>query len=298
MEKFCDYGCGQKAFFILKNGKFCCSKHHLTCPINKTKIKNASNPWNKGLKKKDDERVRKNSENIQKSLIEYYKTDKSNHQRQITIERNLSSENPWRKENCQGKEWVKKRIETVKETYKNPEIRKKCASNGWKFVSDEGKKSIGNKNRIAWELKSDIQKNEIRKKISEKFHLSISNGTREIKRGKDHPSWKGGYSHLRCLIYANKNLYLNWKFPIFKRDNFKCTNCGHDRNLTIHHDKQKMSEIYHIIVPDDFDSINVSYEEKQKVSDLIAEYHIKNKVSGIVLCKKCHKEIDKSYNFK
>jgi len=30
--KLCDYGCGQKATYQFKNGKWCCSKRHTSCP--------------------------------------------------------------------------------------------------------------------------------------------------------------------------------------------------------------------------------------------------------------------------
>jgi hypothetical protein len=30
--ELCDYGCGQEAKFIFKNGKKCCSKNHRQCP--------------------------------------------------------------------------------------------------------------------------------------------------------------------------------------------------------------------------------------------------------------------------
>jgi len=38
--QLCEYGCGREAQYQFKNGKWCCSKHHLSCLINKQKIKN------------------------------------------------------------------------------------------------------------------------------------------------------------------------------------------------------------------------------------------------------------------
>ncbi len=34
-KHLCDYGCGQEAKYPFKNGKWCCSKSHLSCPANK-----------------------------------------------------------------------------------------------------------------------------------------------------------------------------------------------------------------------------------------------------------------------
>jgi hypothetical protein len=31
--KYCDYGCGKKAKFLFKNGKWCCSIKHCFCPV-------------------------------------------------------------------------------------------------------------------------------------------------------------------------------------------------------------------------------------------------------------------------
>ena len=36
--QLCDYGCGQEAKHQFKNGKWCCSKSHNSCPINQKKI--------------------------------------------------------------------------------------------------------------------------------------------------------------------------------------------------------------------------------------------------------------------
>jgi len=33
----CEYGCGQESKYQFKNGKWCCSKHHNSCPVNRKK---------------------------------------------------------------------------------------------------------------------------------------------------------------------------------------------------------------------------------------------------------------------
>jgi len=43
--------------------------------------------------------------------------------------------------------------------------------------------------------------------------------------GKDHSQWKGGTSSISNLIYADNRLYKEWKFPILKETEFKCTDC-------------------------------------------------------------------------
>jgi hypothetical protein len=34
----CEYGCGQEAKYQFKNGKWCCSLVHRSCPINREKF--------------------------------------------------------------------------------------------------------------------------------------------------------------------------------------------------------------------------------------------------------------------
>ena len=77
--EFCEYGCGQEANYILKNGKKCCSPHWLKCPNqrkkrskennffynrkhsketkNKISLKNkGKKAWNKGIKRTEEEK--------------------------------------------------------------------------------------------------------------------------------------------------------------------------------------------------------------------------------------------------
>ena len=61
MYKLCDYGCGELASFQLKNGKWCCSKYHNSCP-------NVKNKNSSGLKKAYKE-GRKNNSHVKKGTM-------------------------------------------------------------------------------------------------------------------------------------------------------------------------------------------------------------------------------------
>ena len=93
---------------------------------------------------------------------------------------------------------------------------------------------------------------------------------------------------------------------------FKCTKCGKQGNgggiLQVHHDKERFSEIvnshaeklnwYQELQDAGYDLTNDNIILlKTKISEAVMDYHIKNDVSGIVLCKFCHKKEHKSYNF-
>lgn len=117
--------------------------------------------------------------------------------------------------------------------------------------------------------------------------------------GSNHYKWKGGTSSLVQFLRADHSLYKEWKFPILCRDGFMCqkkgVNCSKTMELTIHHDVEKMCDIMHKFIPED--KHELSYEEKKIIIHKIVEYHVDNKVSGITLCKYCHKEFHNSYNF-
>lgn len=52
-EVLCDYGCGRKAKYQLKNGKWCCSKSYHSCPAIKEKIKNTLHKTISNMSKKE-----------------------------------------------------------------------------------------------------------------------------------------------------------------------------------------------------------------------------------------------------
>lgn len=82
LHHLCDYGCGQEAHYQLKNGKWCCSTSYNKCPSLRKKnscgLRNAHKdplkyqnpkickkgypPWNRGLTKDTDIRIKKSSE--------------------------------------------------------------------------------------------------------------------------------------------------------------------------------------------------------------------------------------------
>ena len=102
--------------------------------------------------------------------------------------------------------------------------------------------------------------------------------------GKYHPKWQGGTSPLSARVYASNRLYSDWKFPILKKAEFKCEECGDNKNLHVHHDKERMADILKSFVKD------------ENPVEKVVDYHIYSKVSGVVLCKTHHKEQHPSLN--
>jgi hypothetical protein len=115
-----------------------------------------------------------------------------------------------------------------------------------------------------------------------------------FREGHNHPCWKGGTSSLVQMLRADYSLYKFWKRPILERDGFRCQKCDQSGALTVHHDKERMCDIIKFFIPED--KHELTYEEKKSIICDVVEYHVDNKVSGISLCKKCHKELHDSYN--
>lgn len=123
------------------------------------------------------------------------------------------------------------------------------------------------------------------------------NGVIPTLYGSDHSNWNGGTSRLRDMIYADMRLYKQWKYPILVRDGFKCVECNKGQNLHIHHDKEKMCEIVKNHLVETTEEMLEDFKIKRMLADAVVNYHIKNKVSGITLCGKCHEKYHPSLNF-
>lgn len=114
----------------------------------------------------------------------------------------------------------------------------------------------------------------------------------------NHPGWKGGISAIASLARLNPRLYSGWKYPRLLSSDFRCKKCENKKDLHVHHDKEPFCEILKRVASENgwTESLYVRstenspevFELKQKISDAVAEYHIKNNVSGIVLCSWCH----------
>ncbi len=113
--------------------------------------------------------------------------------------------------------------------------------------------------------------------------------------GEKSSQWRGGTSSINAKINSNNKLYKYWKYPKLKEANFTCTNCFSTKNLCVHHDKEKMSDIIF--------NVKNKLKTNNQVDDIIVineviNYHLTNNVSGVVLCFDCHKLQHKTLNFK
>lgn len=116
--------------------------------------------------------------------------------------------------------------------------------------------------------------------------------------GSDHPNWKGGASHLSACIHSDARLYKEWKFPKLKAAGWKCTECASEKNLCVHHDREEMADIIHLMTKRfNYDASSSSHELKLEIIKATVDYHLQNNVSGQVLCYDCHALKHPSMNF-
>jgi len=179
--------------------------------------------------------------------------------------------------------------------------------------SETRRRQYANGQRKVWNYGLTKEMDERVMKNIEKSTNTINSNPNEIKRrsmfmkeqrkngslptlyGSQSSQWKGGVSEVNNITRSNKRLYDEWKYPILIRDEFKCKECGNSEKLHIHHDKEPMCEIIKKHMPD-MEYIT-DFELKKSIAEKIVDYHIKNKVSGITLCYKCHENYHPSLNF-
>lgn len=137
------------------------------------------------------------------------------------------------------------------------------------------------------------------KKYSNQMKENRLNGTVPTLYGPNHSQWKGGISKLSTYCHGNKQLYDNWKFPKLQSVNFRCEQCKVNGSLHVHHNKIRMATIIQLII-EDLGLLNSNFEDesvKSNIANKVAEYHVKNNVSAIVLCESCHMKEHTNLNF-
>ena len=180
--------------------------------------------------------------------------------------------------------------ETCKQMRKNGELKQ--WNDGLSLDDDRIKKSID----LLHKINNTIDG---KKRMAKTMKEGRLNGTIPTLYGTSHSQWKGGYSPLNAYCHGNRKLYSEWKYPILKEGNFKCSVCqkfgGGKIILNVHHDKERMADIIHRIADEcGWKGYYTTQREapeglKAEISNRVAEYHISNKVSGKILCEECHK---------
>ena len=171
---------------------------------------------------------------------------------------------------------IENSAKTRREQYKNGE--RKVWNDGLTIEDERVANNLINAHK--W-----VRSKEGRKLRSENMKKNRLDGTVPTLYGKDSSQWQGGTSPLSARVYASNKLYKEWKYPILKKAGFKCKECGSSKDLHIHHNKEMMNEILK------------KFTGKSNPVKKVVDYHVHNKISGVVLCYKHHKKQHPSLNF-
>lgn len=201
------------------------------------------------------------------------------------------------------KEWIRGHISRVENNWghnqtaieNSTKTRIEQYNNGERKVWNDGlTKDTHNSLKTAGKKISKLFDTDRKLQYSKRMRQYRLDGTISTKFGKDSANWKGGTSPINAMIRSNKRLYTEWIYPILKRDEFKCTQCGSTKELEVHHNEEVMSDIIAKYVDRNKD---YSFDEKREVMDKVIDYHISNNISGKTLCKTCHCKLHPSYNY-
>lgn len=126
---------------------------------------------------------------------------------------------------------------------------------------------------------------ERREARSERLSKHRLDGTVPSLLGSDHPNWRGGVSSVQAL--SRSYVYSVWTYPKLHASKFTCQRCSSHENLCVHHDVERFAEILQK-AREVLGDVTEDFSSHQAYAQWIADYHVKNDVSGIVLCEKCH----------
>ncbi len=173
---------------------------------------------------------------------------------------------------------------------KSQDVRRQQIANGtWKVWNRGG--DVQSDPRIAaygvkgsHTLKSDPK---CQKQRSEHMAEQWKAGNLTPQIGSDHGMWRGGTSALQPLVRAH--LHSQWTYPKLRASGFMCSRCAvPGQQIEVHHDQERFADILYKAIVALGEVVNDDFAQKAAIAEWVADYHVKNNVSGVVLCARCH----------
>jgi len=246
----CEYGCGQKAEYQLKNGKWCCSKKFNSCSevrrknSEKNKIRQAGKSNGMYGKKHTIESKRKNSESNKKAwrdTTSIFNTDK--YRKKL------------RKSLIEASKKRKRTIEMIKERYPLFSIIERM-----RYNSDKpGEKEIqvhcknhncpNSKEQGGWFTPTNIQ---LYERIRNIEHHGLDNSymycSDECKNECPLFNLKSDPLKINKKYYTSSE-YEQFRKFVLERDEYICQFCGED-STEVHHERPQKLEPFFALDPD------------------------------------------------
>jgi len=154
--------------------------------------------------------------------------------------------------------------------------------------------SLSNSNIFRYNMikNNPMFRKDVKSKVSNALKEGYNTGRIKKKLGIDNPNWRGTRTFSN---YCRLRLYHSWIFPIMKRDKFKCTKCGSNKQLQVHHINELRNIIKFILSENNISNIedlSGSYKYDELIEQVV---NIHTLSDGITVCHDCHKLIDERY---
>jgi hypothetical protein len=189
----------------------------------------------------------------------------------------------------------------------NKKIRKKLISiaravlgkvlsikkNKYVLISAEEKLINNQKTSERMKLNNPMKRVEVVEKVRQTIKKRIDAGEVVYKLGSARGNWRGNRGfNLDC----RSRLYKPWIIHVLKRDCFKCTLCGNNRNLHVHHIRALRIIIDTILLKNNISHIKEVDTKSTLYEKLIQDVILEHKLNdGITVCVSCHDKIDPRY---
>ncbi len=236
----CDYGCGQEATYQFKNGKWCCSKNVMQCPINSQKT-------SKGLKKyftKNKDAIEKNRENVKN----FYKNE-TLEEKEKRIQKHIKSHSG-KKYKKQASIKSKRTISQIKERFPiftiDEEMRYEPGKKNERIIQVHCKNHLcsNSKEKDGWFTPTSSQ---IDNRIASLDRYGEGNGYMYCSEECKHECDLFGKRVSQLMITENdckypytRIEYVIWREEVLNRANNLCEYCGEQAEDAHHSRPQKL----------------------------------------------------------
>lgn len=172
----------------------------------------------------------------------------------------------------------------VAKSHQPDKFEKRVLSNGREVYVDLCKEQVLKK-RMS--ISNPMKQEEVKDKVAETMRNKYRCGEIVSKKGPEHPNWKGN----RSLNSSIRVRLLEWRKDVMARDGWKCTECGANKKIEVHH-LEKLSHIIDRFTEKPLNQYDVNSKEFSNLREVVATYHNNNLQIGETLCVDCHASKD------